>query len=98
MILTVMPNRSTIEDYEVRIPPVFDLIEMHQVAAASIKPAPVIAVAVNSLGLTEEQSRTAVEAISVETGLPATDTFRSGAGLLVDAIEEFRRLRPRVHT
>ena len=90
MILTVMPSRSIVEDYEIEIPSVLDLIEMHESAAGWIKPAPVIAIAVNSLGLTEDQSRRALEIVAMESGLPTTDSFRYGASLLVKTIREFR--------
>lgn len=90
MILTIMPARKTIEDYDVEIPPTLELIEIHESAASWIKPAPVIAVAVNSSGLTAEQAQKAIEAVTIETGLPATDTFLHGAGVLVEAIEDFR--------
>jgi len=95
MILTVMPARETIDDYAVPIPSLIKLVEMHEAAAGWIKPAPVIAIAVNSLGLTEKQARAAVQSASAETGLPATDTFRFGAAPLVEAIRDFRRRQTR---
>ena len=93
MILTVMPARETIEDYAIEIPTVETLVEMHEAAASWVKPAPVIAIAVNSLGLSPERSDHIIESIRVETGLPATDTFRHGAGILVDAVAEFQKTR-----
>ncbi len=93
MILTIMPARETIDDYDVQIPSLLELIEMHEAAAGWIKPAPVIAIAVNSLGLTDRQARAAVESAAAEAGLPATDTFRFGAGPLVEAVQEFHRRR-----
>lgn len=95
MVLTVMPSRKTLGDYQVEIPPALELVEMHEAAAAWIKPAPVIAVAVNSLGLDDEQSRHAIAGIQVETGLPAEDTFRNGARLLVKAVQQFHEQRTR---
>ena len=89
MILTVMPARDTIDEYTVPIPSLLELVEMHEAAAGWIKPAPIIAIAVNSLGLSEARARAAVESATAETGLPATDTFRFGAGPLVEAIEAF---------
>jgi uncharacterized NAD-dependent epimerase/dehydratase family protein len=91
MILTVMPGRDTIDEYTVPIPSLLELVEMHEAAAGWIKPAPVIAIAVNSLGLTDKQAQAAVQSASAETGLPATDTFRFGAAPLLDAISDFRR-------
>jgi uncharacterized NAD-dependent epimerase/dehydratase family protein len=93
MILVVMPARREIDEYHVEIPTVTKLIDMHESAAAWIRPAPVIAIAVNSFGLTEDEKTLCVEAIHIETGLPVADTFRSGAGVLVDAVTEFHRIR-----
>lgn len=89
-ILTTMPGRTTIEDYDIQIPPVLELVEMHEAAAGWIKPAAVIGIAVNTLTLSEAEARHAVDATIAETGLPSTDTFRFGADPLVDAIVEFR--------
>ena len=93
MILTVLPARTTIEDYPVEIPRVSELIDMHEVSAGWVKPAPVIGIAVNSLGLTDEQSNQAIQAIADETGLPVTDTFRFGADVLSDAVVRFHRAK-----
>jgi uncharacterized NAD-dependent epimerase/dehydratase family protein len=93
MILVVKPAIDTIEDYPVPIPPVLKLIETYEAAAGWVKPARVIAVAVNSHGLPAEQARRIVEHIAIETGLPATDTFLFGARPLVDVIETFQNER-----
>jgi uncharacterized NAD-dependent epimerase/dehydratase family protein len=89
MILTVMPGRKTIDEYEVEIPPVLELREIHEAAAGWLSPAPVIGIGVNCMGLDPEHADHVVESISVETGLPAADTFRQGASALVDAIDQF---------
>ncbi len=93
MILTVMPARDYIEDYTVDIPSALELIEMHEAAAGWIHPAAVIGVAVNTLGLSETAARATVASIGAETALPATDTFRFGAGPLVEAVVDFHRGR-----
>lgn len=51
---------------------------------------PVVAVAVNHEGLASEEIPDACRAIEEETGLPAVDVLRGGAGVLV------RTLRPRI--
>jgi uncharacterized NAD-dependent epimerase/dehydratase family protein len=52
---------------------------------------PVIAVTVNHEGLTEEGLAAACAAIEAETGLPASDVLREGAGRLVSAVLDARR-------
>lgn len=93
MILTVMAARHVIEDYDVPIPSIPRLIQLHEEAAGWVHPAPVIAVAVNSAGLSSDEARHVITSIESEAGLPATDTFRFGPDALVDAIEEFHERR-----
>jgi len=90
MILVIMPTRHTIEDYPIAIPPLQELIAMHEAAAGWVKPAPVIGIAVNGLGLSAEEAEREVRLAEDESGLPAADTFRQGAGRLLDAILTFR--------
>lgn len=93
LILVVMPSRSTIEDYPVAIPSPNELIRIYEEAAGWIKAAPVVAIAVNSLGLTESETEEVIARIEGETGLPAADTFRGGAGKLLTAVLDFHDRR-----
>ena len=68
------------------IPPLTDLIELHERAALPIRPARVAAIALNTRRLTEDEARAAVAAAEAETGLPADDPVRFGAARLVDAV------------
>ena len=63
------------------------LIELHQAIAAPVKPARVIAVALNTVDLSEAAARAAIERTEAQTGLPATDPVRFGSARLMDAIE-----------
>lgn len=47
----------------------------------------VVAVSVNTSGLSEAEAQEYLSAIETRMGLPATDPFRYGAGKLVDALE-----------
>jgi D-glutamate N-acetyltransferase len=68
------------------IPPLRELVELHERLALPVRPARVAAVALNTRALGEEEARAAIEAAEEETGLPADDPVRFGAAKLVDAV------------
>jgi uncharacterized NAD-dependent epimerase/dehydratase family protein len=68
------------------IPPLRELVELHESFALPARPAKVAAVALNTQALGEDEARAAVAAAEEETGLPADDPVRFGAGKLVDAV------------
>jgi len=69
-----------------RISPLSELVELHERLALPARPARVAAVALNTSRLDESGARAAVEAAERETGLPADDPVRFGAGRLLDAV------------
>jgi uncharacterized NAD-dependent epimerase/dehydratase family protein len=69
------------------IPPLSELAELHERMSLLARPAQVLAIALNTSDLDEAASRRAVEETEAETGLPADDPVRFGAGKLVDALE-----------
>jgi uncharacterized NAD-dependent epimerase/dehydratase family protein len=68
------------------IPPLSELADLHERLALPARPARVVAVALNTRGLSEEGARSAVDTAEAETGLPADDPVRFGAARLVDAV------------
>ena len=68
------------------IPPLRELVELHERFALPVRPAPVVAVALNTRLVGEEEARAAIEAAEAETGLPADDPVRFGSAKLVDAV------------
>jgi uncharacterized NAD-dependent epimerase/dehydratase family protein len=68
------------------IPPLRELVELHERLALPARPARVAAVALNTRVLSDEEARAAVAAAEEETGLTADDPVRFGAGRLVDAV------------
>jgi uncharacterized NAD-dependent epimerase/dehydratase family protein len=68
------------------IPPLRDLVELHERMALPARPARVVAVALNTRRLDDEAAREAIAAAEAETGLPADDPVRFGAARLVDAV------------
>jgi uncharacterized NAD-dependent epimerase/dehydratase family protein len=91
MLLCHQSSREYIGDYSGRlpwvpIPPLRELVRLHEEAAAPIQPAKVIGIALNTYDLSEAEARAAVEGAARETGLPAADPVRFGPGPLVDAV------------
>ena len=73
------------------IPPLPALVEAQERAARWVRPARVVGLALNTLGLDEPAARAACDAATCETDLPATDPVRFGAGPLAEALAAFRR-------
>jgi len=91
LILCHQATRDSIGDYHgrgpwVRIPPLPEVIEIYERAAAPVRPAKVIGIALNTFDLDEARAREAVARASEETGLPATDPVRFGSEPLVEAV------------
>jgi uncharacterized NAD-dependent epimerase/dehydratase family protein len=68
------------------IPPLRELVELHERIALPVRPARVAAVALNTSRLDEAAARAAIVAAECETGLPADDPVRFGSAKLVDAV------------
>ena len=68
------------------IPSLRELVELHERTALPVRPARVVAVALNTRRLDEDAARAAIESAEAETGLPADDPVRFGAAKLVDAV------------
>jgi uncharacterized NAD-dependent epimerase/dehydratase family protein len=68
------------------IPPLRELVELHERVALPARPACVAAVALNTRALGDEEARAAVETAEEETDLPADDPVRFGSAKLVDAV------------
>jgi D-glutamate N-acetyltransferase len=91
LILCHQVTRDHIGDYHgrepwVRIPPLSEMIEIYESAAAPVRPTRVIGIALNTFDLDDERARAAVRRAMQETGLPATDPVRFGPGPLSEAI------------
>ena len=68
------------------IPPLRELVELHERLALPARPARVAAIALNTRAVGEEEARAAIAAAEEETGLPADDPVRFGAAKLLDAV------------
>jgi uncharacterized NAD-dependent epimerase/dehydratase family protein len=74
------------EDERFPIPPLAELVELHERTALIARPARVACIALNTRDLDEAEARRAIAAAEEETGLPAGDPVRFGAAPLVDAV------------
>jgi uncharacterized NAD-dependent epimerase/dehydratase family protein len=69
------------------IPPLADLVELHERIALPSRPAKVVCLALNTAPLeSDDEARTAIAAAEQETRLPADDPVRFGSGRLLDAV------------
>jgi D-glutamate N-acetyltransferase len=68
-----------------------ELVELHEVMSLKLRPAKVAAIALNTAFVPEDQARRAIAEAEEETGLPADDPVRFGAGKLLDAVLRNRR-------
>jgi uncharacterized NAD-dependent epimerase/dehydratase family protein len=74
------------EDERFPIPPLSELVDLHERTSLLARPARVACIALNTRSLDEEAARDAVNEAEAETGLPADDPVRFGAARLVDAV------------
>jgi uncharacterized NAD-dependent epimerase/dehydratase family protein len=79
-------QRYVDDDERFPIPPLSELIDLHERMSLLARPARVAAIALNTRNLDEDAARAAVEEAEAETGLPADDPVRFGAARLVDAL------------
>ncbi len=79
-------ERFVDRDERFPIPPLSELVDLHERISLIARPAKVLALALNTRDLDEEAARRAVAEAEAETGLPATDPVRFGAGPLLDAL------------
>ena len=68
------------------LPPLRELVELHERMSLPARRARVVAIALNTRDVGDEEARAAVAAAEEETGLPADDVVRFGASKLVDAV------------
>ena len=71
------------------IPPLRDLVELHERISLPARKAKVVCIAVNTAAIaSDDDARRAIAEIAEETGLPADDPVRFGARRLLDALLE----------
>lgn len=86
LVLVHNPARATIRGYQTPIPPLAELIALHERLAAPVTPARVVAIALNTVTLSAADAAAARGSIARDTGLPTTDPVRDGIAALADAV------------
>jgi len=74
------------EDERFPIPPLSELVALHERTALIARPAKVACIALNTRDLAEDEALRSIDEAKAETGLPAGDPVRFGADALVKAI------------
>ena len=87
LVLCHRAGAEVVEGYpDHPLPPLAELVELHERASLPLRPARVAGIALNTYGLSEEDARAAAAAARAETGLPADDPVRFGGDDLLDAV------------
>ncbi len=88
-VLCHMAGQRIIDgDERFPMPPLAELVELHQRISLLARPAGVVAVALNTRALDDDAARAAIAAAEVETGLPVDDPVRFGPERLLAGVLE----------
>jgi uncharacterized NAD-dependent epimerase/dehydratase family protein len=93
MVLCHFPGRKKLKNYDILIPPLPELIKLHEEVAKPVKPCKVVGICLNMQELTEEEAKREIERIEAQTGLPTTDPVRFGCKKLVKALDFLKKPR-----
>ena len=86
LILVCDPARATLSGFATPSLSYRESIRLHEALLATVKPAQVVGIALNTHGMSDERARAEIELARTETLLPADDVVRFGAASLYDAI------------
>jgi uncharacterized NAD-dependent epimerase/dehydratase family protein len=87
LVLCHLAGQTEVEGYPGHpIPPLAEVVELYERASLPARKARVVAIALVTRDLDEEGARAALAVAETETGLPADDPVRFGAGRLLDAL------------
>jgi len=79
LVLVADPRRKQIETYPTPTLSYAESIAIHERLLATVKPARVVGIALNTLAISEDEARAEIARAREETGLPAADLVRFGA-------------------
>jgi uncharacterized NAD-dependent epimerase/dehydratase family protein len=89
LVLVHEAGLETVDGWpSVAIPPLRELCDLYERVAEPLRPAPVVAIALNTRRIADDgEAGRAVERLAAETGLPCADPVRGGAPALWAAVE-----------
>lgn len=94
MVLCAQPSRTTIHRNPwVPIPPIGDVVHLYEYAMKYLRHSPIIAIALNTFDLTDDDAQAVIDRTSKETGLPTTDPVRFNPSPIASAISDFHMSR-----
>jgi uncharacterized NAD-dependent epimerase/dehydratase family protein len=87
LVLCHLAGQTEVEGYPGHpIPPLAEVVELYERASLPARRAQVVGIALVTRDLDEDDGPAALAAAEAETGLPADDPVRFGAGRLLDAV------------
>ena len=86
LVLVHNVSRNVIEDYDVPILSYRALIRLYESLCATVKPARVVGIALNTRDCDDDEARRHIALAASETGLPCDDLVRNGPQAFYDAI------------
>ena len=86
LVLVHSVARTKVEDYDVPILSYRALIRTYKSLCATVKPARVVGIALNTRDCSADEAKAEIERARAETGLPCDDVVRNGPHALYDAI------------
>jgi len=94
IIVQHAPARKTINHYpQFKLPPLKEVVKLTEDLVKPVFPAPVVAIGLNTFGMTAAEASRVTKQIERETGLPACDPIRDGSEKLVRAVAPFIRVK-----
>jgi uncharacterized NAD-dependent epimerase/dehydratase family protein len=88
-VLCHLAGQTVVDDDDrFPMPSLRELVELHEQISLRARPARVVAVALNTRMLGDEQARAAIAEAAAETGLPVEDPVRFGPDRLTDCVVE----------
>ncbi|HEX8946220.1 MAG TPA: DUF1611 domain-containing protein [Gemmatimonadaceae bacterium] len=90
LIMCHQPSRKTYRHNAwLEIPPLNEVIALHEAIAAPLRQASTIGVSLNTADLSEDDAKRVIEQVAQQTGLPTTDPVRFDVAPLANAIKAF---------
>lgn len=86
MVLVHQPRRTRFRRTDVPLPPLPEVIALHESIMRPLHASRVVGVALNCAGMTETEARREIERVEDLTHRPTTDCIRFGSAVLADAI------------